>query len=440
MAQKVLVGNHIPGDIPTVQQVCVTLIERERRPVSFMLDAEEIPIGRSSRCTVTIDKDQHPEISRNHGRIFREDDKWFYEDLGSTHGSYYRGRQIQGKAPLDWGDRILLGRNGVVLTITWPIPRVTGIAGTHLRLPATNNNHFPLAFSDPFLNRYKIYRQIGAGGFGDVWQAIASDGSLPVAVKILRPTLLALDTMDPIERVELINRFSREIEVTKVLANSGAGAIVRVYDSGEDVNRDFIYIVMDYIEGESMDRVIRRNKTLSQREVALYLHPIAQTLQAAHAISWSDESGQTKHGIVHRDIKPSNIMIEKETNQSFLVDFGIAAINRGGDRLTALDMTIGSVGYMPPEALFSSRADPAVDLWAFSVTLYVSLSGHLPYQGKTIAEQYENIKNHNFTPITNWRTDLDPLLAESLERALNPDPAKRILHAEEWLEILRRLL
>lgn len=423
-----------------MEQVCVTLLERERRPVSFMLDTEEITVGRSSRSVVTIDKDQHPEISRNHARIIKEGDKWFYEDLGSTHGSYYRGRQIKGKAPLDWGDRILLGRNGVVLTFTWMLPRLTGTAGTHLRLPATNYSHFPLAFSDPFLGRYIRYRQIGAGGFGDVWQAIANDGSLPVAVKILRPSLLSLDTMDPIERMELINRFSREIEVTRVLANSGAGAIVRVYDSGEDMNRDFIYIVMDYIEGESMDRVIRRNKTLNQREAALYLLPVAQTLQAAHTISWSDESGQTKQGIVHRDIKPSNIMIERETNQSFLVDFGIAAINRGGDRLTALDMTIGSVGYMPPEALFSSRADPSVDLWAFAVTLYVSLTGHLPYQGKTIAEQYENIKSNNFTPATSWRPDLDPALAASLEKALRPDPAKRILEAEEWVGVLRKLL
>lgn len=423
-----------------METICITLIERERRPVSFMLRENEVTIGRSSRSTVVVDKDIHPEISRNHSRIHKEGEKWIYEDLGSTHGSYYRGRPIANSVELDWGDRVLLGRNGVIITITWTIPRVTGTGGTHLRLPASNYSHFPLAFSDPFLGKYSYYRQIGTGGFGDVWEAIPYDSSQSLAVKLLRPSLLALDVLDPVERQELINRFSREIEVTSVLANSGASAIVRVYDSGEDVNRDFIYIVMDYIDGESMDRVIRRHKTLDQKQLAHYLLPIAKTLEAAHVISWTDQDGHAKQGIVHRDIKPSNIMIENDTGSAFLVDFGIAAINRGGDRLTALEMTIGSVGYMPPEALFSSQAEPSVDLWAFAVTVYVSLTGHLPYQGKTIAEQYENIKANNFSPVTAWRADLAPALVDIIEKALRPDPEKRVKTATEWVEVLRNLL
>jgi serine/threonine protein kinase len=422
-------------------EVCITLIEKDRRPVSFMIDEESIHIGRSSKCQVAVDKDTHPEISRLHGRIFRDpQNKWFYEDLGSTHGSYYRGKLMKEPTVLNWGDRILLGRNGVVVTVTWPIPRVTGTGGTHLRLPASNTSHFPLAFSEPFFGRYKMYRLIGSGGFGDVWQAIPSFGLGSVAVKLLRPSLLAIDIIDPVERAEMINRFCREIEVTRVLATSGVPGIVHVHDSGEDPERDFIYVVMDFIDGESMDKIIRRQKVLPQRDVALYLLPIAQTLAAAHTISWTDSDGQPKQGVVHRDIKPSNIMVEQDTGQSFLVDFGIAAINRGAERLTALDMTIGSVGYMPPEALFSSRAEPAVDLWAFAVTIYVSLTAHLPYKGKTLNEQFENIRAHNYTDVSSWRTDISPRLADMLAKALHPEATKRVKSANEWVEVLRALI
>lgn len=421
--------------------VCITLVESDRWPVSQVFSEAEILVGRSSKCHVRIDKEEHRQVSRIHGRVYcNGQGEWYYRDEDSTHGSFRQGERLDGPVPLEWGDVISLAEDDVVITVTWSIPRITGMAGTHLRRSPARSEHFPLAFSDPFIGRYDLYRQIGSGGFGDVWQAIAPNDGPARAVKLLRPRLLAIGDMDPQEREELVSRFIREVEVTRVLASSGVPGIARVYESGEDPNRDYIYIVMDFIEGLSLDRLIRRRRTLPEREAALYLLPIAKTLEAAHSIAWTDEHGNSKHGIVHRDIKPSNIMVEHQTRQSYLVDFGIAAINRGAERLTALDMTIGSVGYMPPEALSSSRADPAVDLWAFAVTLYVLLCNHLPYQGKTISEQYKSIRDHRYTDVTTWRTDVSPAVVASLRKALDPDPARRIQSAGEWVEILRELV
>lgn len=418
--------------------VCITLVERDRRPLSKVFCRDEVLIGRSSKCHVQIDRDNHPEISRVHGRVYRDGEGgWNYEDAASTHGSFYHGERLSRPASLEWGAKVHLGEDGAFMTITWALGRVTGLAGTHLRIPAGSSSHFPLAFSQPFHGRYGVYRQIGSGGFGDVWQAVPIGDGPSRAVKLLRPSLLAIEDMDPVERRELIDRFVREVEVTRVLAASGVPGIVSIHESGEDPNRDFIYVVMDYIDGLSLDKVMRRQRTITEREAALYLLPIARTLQAAHSISWTGEDGQPRRGIVHRDVKPSNIMIEEETRQSYLVDFGIAAISGGADRLTALDMTIGSVGYMPPEALHSSRADPSVDLWAFAVTLYVLLTNHLPYQGKTTAEQYQNIKAHRYTDVRDWRRDLSEPLVRALRQALDPAPERRIQAAEEWVGILR---
>jgi serine/threonine protein kinase len=422
-------------------QVCITVVEGDRKPVSRVYEASELHVGRSSRCEVMVDRDRHPEVSRVHGRLtIPWENEVYYEDLGSTHGSFVRGAQIEGKVRLEWGDRVQLGKGGVFFTVTWPLPRVTGEEGTHLRRPMNTWTHFPMVFSHPFRNIYHTYEQIGAGGFGDVWRATPINGEPPRAIKLLRPALLSIHEMEARDRQELIQRFAREVEVTRVMAESGTPGIVRVYGSGEDPDRDFIYIIMDYIDGLSLDKILRREPFLEVRRMARYLLPVAQTLEAAHSIAWIDGEGKRKQGIVHRDIKPSNIMVENESERAFLVDFGIAAINRGAERLTALDMTIGSLGYMPPESLYSSRAEPAVDLWALAVTMYVCLANQLPYSGRNIPDQYENIMAHKMAPLNTLRPDVDPALVEAIHTGLHPTASARIQRASEWVEILRRFV
>ena len=120
---------------------------------------------------------------------------------------------------------------------------ITGSDSTHIGAIQVESLFFPLAFSPLFLGKYLCYEKIGAGGFGEVWKAFPKDAGLSKrAVKLLHPKFLAFGASDPGERDELINRFKRETELTRLLADSGIPGIVRVYETGLEPEKDFIMI------------------------------------------------------------------------------------------------------------------------------------------------------------------------------------------------------
>ncbi|HEV8122806.1 MAG TPA: protein kinase [Gemmatimonadales bacterium] len=260
------------------------------------------------------------------------------------------------------------------------------------------NDRLAAALAD----RYRLERELGAGGMATVYLAEDLKHHRKVAVKVLRPELA--DVLGP-------ERFLREIEIA---ANLRHPHILPLYDSG---NADgFLFYVMPLVEGDSLATVIRREKQLPIEDALRYAREVADALSYAHA-----------HGVVHRDIKPDNIMIE--SGHAVVADFGIAkAVASAGDvtALTGTGMSVGTPTYMSPEQATGDRdIDGRSDLYSLGCVLYEMLAGQPPFSGATIDVL---VRQHIMTappPVTQFRPAVPPSVADALARALAKVPADR---------------
>jgi eukaryotic-like serine/threonine-protein kinase len=220
-------------------------------------------------------------------------------------------------------------------------------------------NPAPQAFEAALGDRYRIERPLGAGGMATVYLAEDLKHHRRVAVKVLRPELAA--ALGP-------ERFLREIETTAGLRHPH---ILPLFDSGEAAG--FLYYVMPYVEGESLEDRIARERQLSLDDAVRIAREVADALSYAHA-----------HGVVHRDIKPGNILLEG--GHAVVADFGIArAVRAAGDeRLTQTGMAVGTPTYMSPEqASGETEVDGRSDLYSLACVLYEMLAGQPPFTGPT---------------------------------------------------------
>ena len=222
--------------------------------------------------------------------------------------------------------------------------------------------------------RYRLEREVGAGGMATVYLAEDLRHHRRVAVKVLKPELT---------EVLGAERFLKEIEVT---ANLQHPHILPLFDSGEvsaadpDSSRgeppgpSFLFYVMPYVEGESLRARIVREKQLPLDTAIDLARQVAGALDYAH-----------RHGVVHRDIKPENILIHD--GQALVADFGIAlAVSQAaGSRLTETGLSVGSPQYMSPEQATGERdIDARSDVYALASVLYEMLAGDPPFGGSTV--------------------------------------------------------
>ena len=208
--------------------------------------------------------------------------------------------------------------------------------------------------------RYRVERELGRGGMATVY--LAHDESLgrAVAVKVLAEHVAA----DPALR----ERFVREARHAAMLAHPN---IVQVFDAGEDDGQP--YIVMEYVEGETLAGVLRRRRKLPPHEVEVIGAQAAAGLARAHAA-----------GLVHRDVKPGNLLLRRDGVVK-IVDFGIArAVD--GTRLTEHGTLLGTAGYLAPEQAAGQDAVPASDVYALGVVLYEALAGRPPRRIESLGD------------------------------------------------------
>jgi serine/threonine-protein kinase len=262
--------------------------------------------------------------------------------------------------------------------------------------------------------RYRLERELGAGGMATVSLAYDVRHHRRVAIKVVRPELsVALGA----------ERFLREIATTASLRHPH---IVPLYDSGE--GNGLLYYVMPFVEGESIRDRLRHAKQLPLDEALRITAEVADALGYAHA-----------RGVVHRDIKPENILLE--SGHAVVADFGIAhAIDvAGAERITATGMSLGTPTYMSPEQAAGDRElDARSDVYALACVLYEMLAGQPPFTGPT-AESV--IHQHVMAPppdIRQLRPAVPRETAEALERALQKAPADRFQTAAEFAEALAR--
>jgi eukaryotic-like serine/threonine-protein kinase len=242
--------------------------------------------------------------------------------------------------------------------------------------------------------RYRLERQVGAGGMSEVWEATDLELDRTVAVK-----LLAADA-DPA-------RFEREARAAAGLSHANIGA---VYDYGRADERPFI--VLEYLPGGSLEDRLAGGRPLPDDETRRIAAGIAAGLAHAH-----------EHGVVHRDLKPANILFDAE-GRAKIADFGIA---RAGDAsgLTQAGTVLGTAAYISPEQAAGRPATPASDVYSFGVILFRMLTGRLPFEspdGLALAAMHRDLPA---PPVAGLRPDAPPLLESVAAAALAKSPADR---------------
>ncbi|MFI6654649.1 protein kinase [Streptomyces sp. NPDC050523] len=211
--------------------------------------------------------------------------------------------------------------------------------------------------------RYRVVAQLGRGGMGVVWRAVDEVLGREVAVKELRTYTDA----DGPELADLRLRMQREARAAARVRHPG---VVAVHDVAEVDGRPLI--VMELVDGPSLDDVLRERGTLDVREAADIGAKVMDALAAAHHA-----------GVLHRDVKPGNILLER-SGRVVLTDFGIATMDDPGDgsatHLTRSGEIIGSLDYLAPERAQGADPGPASDVWALGATLYAAVEGSSPFR------------------------------------------------------------
>jgi serine/threonine protein kinase len=218
----------------------------------------------------------------------------------------------------------------------------------------------PLEDGDTFGDRYRLSSRISGGAMGDVWRATDILLGRQIAIKLLKSGLSTDDSFH--------ERFRHEARAAARLSNP---AIATVFDYGEEVGKQgqrIAYIVMEFVEGESLDVTLCRQGRLSPPETLDIVGQAAAGLQAAH-----------ERGVVHRDIKPGNLLIQLDGVLK-ITDFGIARVI-DDPAITQTGMIFGTLHYMSPEQLSGRPATEASDIYALGVVAYQCLAGQVPFPG-----------------------------------------------------------
>jgi tRNA A-37 threonylcarbamoyl transferase component Bud32/dienelactone hydrolase len=270
--------------------------------------------------------------------------------------------------------------------------------------------------STALADRYRIERELGAGGMATVYLAEDLKHKRKVAVKVLRPELAA--TLGP-------ERFLREIEIAAGLTHPH---ILPLYDSGEA--NGFLYYVMPYVEGESLRDRLNREKQLPVEDAMKIASEVADALNSAH-----------KHDVIHRDIKPENILLEE--GHAVVADFGIARAVRaaGGEKLTTAGVVLGTPVYMAPEQVVADpKVDHRADIYALGVLAYEMLAGRPPITGDSMQALMTAHMTQEPTPLTEVVDSIPEPLAAAVMRCLEKDPDDRWATADEFLGEVRTVL
>jgi eukaryotic-like serine/threonine-protein kinase len=253
--------------------------------------------------------------------------------------------------------------------------------------------------SELVLDRYRLVRRLGSGGFGTVW--LAHDERLDREVAVKR-----IGTASPSEA----ERARREALAAARLAHPG---IVSLYESGAD--EAAVYLVSELVRGETLD-VLEAEGALSDRDVLEIGVVLCEALAHAHA-----------RGVVHRDVKPGNVIVPEAPEDggaaAKLTDFGIARVV-GDDALTRTGDVLGTLAYMAPEQAEGRSVSAHSDLYSLGLVLYEALAGVNPVRGASPAETARRL-GEPIPALARARRDLPREVCDALDTAVDVDPRER---------------
>ena len=254
-----------------------------------------------------------------------------------------------------------------------------------------------------FANRYELRTEVGHGGMADVYLARDRLLNRRVAVKVLSPTFAA----DP----AFVERFRREAQAAASLNHPN---IVAVYDWGQEDDTSFI--VMEYVNGQTLRDVVNRYGTLPPMEAARIGADIADALEFAH-----------RNGVVHRDVKPGNVLITPEGGVK-VTDFGIARAE-SSDTLTKTGAVLGTATYFSPEQAQGLALDGRSDVYSLGVVLYEMLTGVAPFTADSpVSVAYKHVREEPVPP-SRVNADIPGALDRIVLTAMAKDVALRYASA-----------
>jgi eukaryotic-like serine/threonine-protein kinase len=381
-------------------------------------------VGRSKQAHLSVPQDGY--ASRYHFLVEVNPPRCRLTDLGSRHGTFVNGRQVQ-TAELRHGDVIHAGHTALLVSTAeaadgeaaagelaptldaaaapWPetVPGPPPGPATAAALPPP----VPSEPQFPQIVGYRIRRQLGRGGMGIVYLAVNEGTGSLVALKTISPAVPATSNQ--------ARRFLREASILRELDHPH---VVAFHEVGE--SNGLLFFAMDYVEGIDAARLLRERGPLPVPTAVRMLGQLLSALEYAHA-----------RGFVHRDIKPANLLVTGVERQEFvkLADFGLARVYQASrmSGLTLQGEMGGTIGYMPPEQITQFRqVKPAADQYSAAATLYTLLTGRLlfDFTGPQHAA-LGLILQEEPVPIRWRRSDIPEGLADAVHRALAKNPAAR---------------
>jgi len=301
------------------------------------------------------------------------------------------------------------------LSMRSPTARDTGVSPS----PAAAASPVPLLRGDKLtpdtvlLDRYRVKRKIGSGGFGTVYLVQDTAVRDDLILKILSSHISEDETM--------IKRFIQELKFTRLIAHKN---IIRIHD--------FLHlpgghaISMEYFPSEDMASILRRAEKVDCTRGVPIVTQICEGLAAAHA-----------EGIIHRDIKPPNILVGQDDTVK-IVDFGLASMaQQVGSRLTKSGILIGTPQYMAPEQITGEKIDPRTDLYSLGVMMYEMFTGEQPFRGDTAVSILFHHLEGEIAPPHTVCAEIPVELSEIVMAAMAKNRDERPQTANDLLERLR---
>jgi len=259
------------------------------------------------------------------------------------------------------------------------------------------------------IGEYRVVELLGAGGMGQVYQAVHTHLGRVIAIKVLSPELADGPAL---------KRFYSEAAIQGSLKHPGVAEYLGFYEyQGRPC------ILMEYVDGETLAAVIQRRGSLPVEEALGIVREIALVAAQFHA-----------QGVVHRDLKTSNVKITTG-NRIKVLDFGIARHQRS-DRTTRVGAVIGTPETLAPEQIRGQPADKATDVWQIGILFYELLTGKLPFQGSNTHETWGQVLTGDFAPASLWQSAVPPELDRIVAKCLQKDMAQRYQSGAELYEAL----
>jgi serine/threonine-protein kinase len=266
-------------------------------------------------------------------------------------------------------------------------------------------------------NKYRVDKLIAIGGMGSVWKAHDTLLERDVAVKFMDPAIAGNEV--------LRRRFTRE---AKSAAKLRTPHVVQIIELG--VDDEVPFIVMELLEGEDLQKRLKRERRIPKSELIPIAKQIAKGLRAAH-----------EAGVVHRDLKPQNIFLAQQDDEMVVkvLDFGVAKMTDAAGEGTKAGVVVGSPHYMSPEqARGLPTLDGRSDLWSLAVILFKAVTGHRPFKGDVAGDIIVKICAEPIPLASSMRRGLSQAIDDFFSKALQREPEDRFQNAVEMTDAFAR--